>query len=294
MALIKCPECGKEVSDKAKSCPNCGFGVADYVNEKEEENKRENLILKWRDILRTMREDGSIGDVKYFVKSFYAMEVAFSGEDDFYSKEEKDKYYKLRDGAVGEEVNLSELRHIMGVFTRKEWRGPNTKFLFYRNEKGEYVPDLQYSDLVEKDIFLCEVVSCTCHGEKEKYVYCKELYEFSGIYKLQRSKYDTLHGEDKDIVNFCLWGPMGPNVAFLIIHDELDSERNQAVLIARRLADSYQMDTGALKGVKCPACGRETVVKISSARRIVSTGLLGLGSSDLGKTMECFRCHYKF
>lgn len=25
MALIKCPECGKEVSDKASSCPNCGY-----------------------------------------------------------------------------------------------------------------------------------------------------------------------------------------------------------------------------------------------------------------------------
>lgn len=28
MALIKCPECGKEVSDKAGSCPNCGFPMA--------------------------------------------------------------------------------------------------------------------------------------------------------------------------------------------------------------------------------------------------------------------------
>jgi RNA polymerase subunit RPABC4/transcription elongation factor Spt4 len=25
MALINCPECNKEVSDKAKSCPNCGY-----------------------------------------------------------------------------------------------------------------------------------------------------------------------------------------------------------------------------------------------------------------------------
>ena len=24
LALIKCSECGKEVSDKAESCPNCG------------------------------------------------------------------------------------------------------------------------------------------------------------------------------------------------------------------------------------------------------------------------------
>ena len=31
MALIKCPECGKEnVSDTAESCPNCGFGIKKY------------------------------------------------------------------------------------------------------------------------------------------------------------------------------------------------------------------------------------------------------------------------
>lgn len=28
MAMISCPECGKEVSDKAVSCPSCGFGIA--------------------------------------------------------------------------------------------------------------------------------------------------------------------------------------------------------------------------------------------------------------------------
>lgn len=27
MALIKCPECGREISDKAIACPNCGFPV---------------------------------------------------------------------------------------------------------------------------------------------------------------------------------------------------------------------------------------------------------------------------
>lgn len=25
MALIKCPECGQEISDTAKSCPHCGY-----------------------------------------------------------------------------------------------------------------------------------------------------------------------------------------------------------------------------------------------------------------------------
>lgn len=28
MALIKCPECGKEVSDRASACPNCGCPIS--------------------------------------------------------------------------------------------------------------------------------------------------------------------------------------------------------------------------------------------------------------------------
>jgi len=31
MALIRCPECGKSISDKAKACPSCGYPlVKDY------------------------------------------------------------------------------------------------------------------------------------------------------------------------------------------------------------------------------------------------------------------------
>ena len=30
MSLINCPECNKQISDKAKSCPHCGFPVEEY------------------------------------------------------------------------------------------------------------------------------------------------------------------------------------------------------------------------------------------------------------------------
>lgn len=33
MALIKCSECGKEISDRASSCPNCGCPI-DNVSKK--------------------------------------------------------------------------------------------------------------------------------------------------------------------------------------------------------------------------------------------------------------------
>ncbi len=35
MALIKCPECGKEISDKAVSCPNCGCPNSEFNKQKE-------------------------------------------------------------------------------------------------------------------------------------------------------------------------------------------------------------------------------------------------------------------
>lgn len=33
MALMNCPECGKEISDTAKKCPNCGFKLSKGINK---------------------------------------------------------------------------------------------------------------------------------------------------------------------------------------------------------------------------------------------------------------------
>ncbi len=43
MALVKCPECGREkVSDSAEACPNCGYAIKSYYDKikQEEEEKR--------------------------------------------------------------------------------------------------------------------------------------------------------------------------------------------------------------------------------------------------------------
>lgn len=33
MALIKCPECGREISDRAANCPGCGFPIAEEIGK---------------------------------------------------------------------------------------------------------------------------------------------------------------------------------------------------------------------------------------------------------------------
>lgn len=56
MALIKCPECGREkVSDSADMCPGCGYGIkAHYDKIKQEEEER---LAEEREILRFIEEE---------------------------------------------------------------------------------------------------------------------------------------------------------------------------------------------------------------------------------------------
>lgn len=35
MALIKCPECNKEISDTTKSCPHCGYSIKKEITQTE-------------------------------------------------------------------------------------------------------------------------------------------------------------------------------------------------------------------------------------------------------------------
>ena len=42
MALIKCPECGKEISDRASTCPNCGCPVKADVSNVDNSAKNTN------------------------------------------------------------------------------------------------------------------------------------------------------------------------------------------------------------------------------------------------------------
>ena len=52
MALIPCPECSREISDKAKACPLCGYplaasdaGLSEGDQEELERLRQEQLLL---------------------------------------------------------------------------------------------------------------------------------------------------------------------------------------------------------------------------------------------------------
>ena len=86
MAIIKCPECGKEISDKATSCPNCGFPLIKAQPEKEKLKEYTVVINDSMYIQATLEK----------IKVFYNHnQIIESPVDDFvlnYSKEEPDDF----------------------------------------------------------------------------------------------------------------------------------------------------------------------------------------------------------
>lgn len=55
MALIKCPECGKEVSDKAGKCPNCGYPI-EVSKSKEEHEEVDKSQIEFEGNKNNIRE----------------------------------------------------------------------------------------------------------------------------------------------------------------------------------------------------------------------------------------------
>jgi hypothetical protein len=46
--MIKCPECQKDVSETAKTCPSCGFAIAKALAKAEAKKSAEELLKLWR------------------------------------------------------------------------------------------------------------------------------------------------------------------------------------------------------------------------------------------------------
>ena len=56
MALIKCPECGKDISDTVKSCIHCGYMINLKENETDTSvNQQDNNIINNNNLEETKK-----------------------------------------------------------------------------------------------------------------------------------------------------------------------------------------------------------------------------------------------
>lgn len=75
--------------------------------------------------------------------------------------------------------------------------------------------------------------------------------------------------------------------------DELGKIIVETKSIPKSYNGSIEIKTTA-NSPKCPTCNSTNIKKISGTKRFVTTGLFGLASSNIGKTMECKNCGAKW
>lgn len=82
--------------------------------------------------------------------------------------------------------------------------------------------------------------------------------------------------------------------------DQYLFEHREEDMFNKRMSDRAKLAHGASileeksRVPKCPTCGSTNIKKISGTKRWLSTGLFGLASSNIGKSMCCQNCGYKW
>ena len=92
---------------------------------------------------------------------------------------------------------------------------------------------------------------------------------------------------------------VNPNNGLKAINKLEDNKKERAIQDAeraKRKQEEQRMQEYLRKSntPHCPTCGSTNVQKISGMKRWLSVGLFGLASSDVGKTMVCKKCGYKW
>ena len=86
MSLIRCPECGKSISDKAEKCPHCGLPASYFSTSSQDLNGREAEDLDYQDlsnVLLSFQQDHA---------AFFSPEHYISHRDEQRLRETYEKY----------------------------------------------------------------------------------------------------------------------------------------------------------------------------------------------------------
>lgn len=108
MALIKCPECGKEISNKAKNCVNCGYPIKEgdteekikptITNDKKDDKDFDTLMYKLEWIKSGKDKFKETNSHRYMETIMKANNMSFEPYDDIpNNKNDYDDYVEAED-----------------------------------------------------------------------------------------------------------------------------------------------------------------------------------------------------
>lgn len=257
MALIKCPECGKDVSDKAPACIHCGYPI---VNNQQEQAST------------TQPPASSLPSNEDVISVGFTL---FSYDENSVNVECKNcsKVYKFNRAA-----NFAELSE-EGCVANNTIRCPNCgntmrkglRIKFKQSEQAAPKAEQQNADSRKQDD------SPGCLG----WLIFAGLLVVGGMFLLTDGFSD-----------FTLWWLVFP-LAFAAIL-VVGMIYSFATSDPKEVKENWDKEKYNDYKFTCPMCGSKKVKKIGTVNRAASVAAVGLASSKIGKQYECDDCKHKW
>lgn len=278
MALIKCPECGKEISDKAQSCINCGFPL----------NTISNLIvntteLSYKDVL---------AEIKSKFSEFLQMPETHEKDFEIFYYENKLTFENLKNIVSSEKDNsvydLLTSEFLDMILKSSRWTNWNSikkifeiiDFSKISKEQMDKVTDAMYVQITQL---------ASWGGNTDHILYSYILY--------QVLKYGSQENISKLMQNLSTISPGTDSVRYNNVM-ELCTEKMGLSYIGQPITITPPPITSSTplkqtqttnRTVSCPKCGSTSIATINRGYSIV-WGLIGSG-----KPMNvCQACGHKF
>lgn len=280
MAIIKCPECGKEISDKAEMCVSCGFPISDAVRIELNIMSIEEQLVYAKKLL----------DKKEYDKA-YEIYIKLAnqgvGEAEYKIFELCDKRYGCQSfenntGLTGYEWLERAVEHNVISATY------DLAIIYYWGiglEKNLEKALELYKKAYENDIKDAWFWVGECYEELKDYGNALEVYEKSlakgeiGVYKKIGRLYEYGHGVERN-----------ENIAIEYYKKGAAAGDSAA---KRKLSEIGNIYGNHVKPeITCPTCGSKNVSKISALSRGASIWAWGAFSNKINKTFKCENCGY--
>lgn len=218
VALIRCPECGKTISDQAAVCIHCGFPI-------ESKNDRS---FDSKNLAPSVPEESPKDEQDRQAQAIHHLEQVISGK---------------QVSIVGFSLGVICMIGIIIVLLKM----------------GKNVNDISFGVVwsIFPGFFLIMFLSLLK----------------SSIAELTEAKRNLLSAKE----NF-------------LSYEKIEKEKSEKV--RKEFAEIVKVQ--AAQHPVCPNCGSTNTIRISTANRMVSVGMVGLASSKIGKQYECKNCKHKW
>lgn len=311
--MIKCPECGKEISSKAQSCIGCGCPMEVILsNTIIDEISCPECGSKIESGLTTCPNCGCPASI---IKELQSVQQEEKAKEEQNQKKEakRNAMSNMLDEVFG--ANAFSTIHrkcaeyvIYHAFTHSfnKQLGKNMIYHSDKNREQEYA-------IVDDDLIFRTIKNLVREGKLAKHSLSdiaegayfvmqtgQKVYSLE-VYSLNNWEMDKM--EERAIELFMDYERTLPPSERTLYVDKKNKDINyiqeEAYVEGKGSVRSSSMDRLSQipsRGVslKCPICNSGNVVKIGNVSRAVSVGVFGLASSSIGKTMECKSCGYKF